>query len=212
MLLRLGTAISCSDGAVGELADFVIMPGNQRVTHLVVAPHNRHDQARLVPIELAAAGAGGDDVRLGCTIADVHDLPEVQEYAYVRIDEDPPLDDDGAVGIHEVITTPAPDYGTFETIPLEYDANVSVIYDRIPRGEVEVQRGSEVRDAGGARIGRLDGLGVGEDGAITQVMLERGHLWGRRRLIIPAGAVAHFDMDGVTLSISKSEVDRYVQR
>jgi hypothetical protein len=39
-----------------------------------------------------------------------------------------------------------------------------------------------------------------------QLVLVRGHLWGRRRVTIPADAVAQFDMDGVTLAISKSQV------
>lgn len=205
MLIRFGTAVSCSDGAFGELADLVILPGKSKVTHLVVAPHHHHEQARLVPFELIAA-AEPAEIRVGCTIAQGRALPEVQEYAYVRIDESPHLDDAGAVGIQQVLTTPT-DYGTFETIPLDYDPNVSVIYDRIPRGEVEEQRGSEVSDAGGKQVGRLDGVEVDSEGVITGVAMERGHLWGRRRVMIPAGAVARFDMNGVTLAISKSEVD-----
>jgi hypothetical protein len=99
------------------------------------------------------------------------------------------------------------DYGsTFAAAPISYDDHISVIYDRIPRGEVEERHESRVVGSDGERIGRLDGLVVDEQGTITQLVLVRGHLWGRRRVTIPADAVAQFDMDGVTLAISKSQV------
>jgi sporulation protein YlmC with PRC-barrel domain len=208
VLLHLGTSVACSDGALGELADLVIHPGTRRVTHLVVAPHHQRDQARLVPFELVTAGAASKDIHLDSTTAQAHALPEAQQYAYVRIDEGPlSADDPGAVGIADVINVPLDDYGSsFGAAPIAYDDHVSVIYDRIPRGEVEERHESRVVGADGERIGRLDGLVVDEQGTIMQLVLVRGHLWGRRRVTIPADAVAQFDMDGVTLAISKSQV------
>jgi hypothetical protein len=38
------------------------------------------------------------------------------------------------------------------------------------------------------------------------VLLERGHLWGRREVTIPIGAVAKVETDAVTLSLSKDQV------
>jgi sporulation protein YlmC with PRC-barrel domain len=209
VLLHLGTSVACSDGALGELADLVIHPGSRRVTHLVVAPHHHRDQARLVPFELVTPAAASKEIRLdSTTIAQAHALPEAQQYAYVRIDEGPlPADDPGAVGIADVIDVPMDDYGSsFAAAPISYDDHVSVIYDRIPRGEVEERHASYVAGSDGGRIGRLDGLVVDEQGTIMQLVLERGHLWGRRRVTIPADAVASFEMDGVMLAISKSEV------
>jgi sporulation protein YlmC with PRC-barrel domain len=210
VLLHLGTSVACRDGALGELADLVIHPDTRRVTHLVVAPHHRHDEARLVPFELVTAGPASKEIHLDSTTAQAHALPEAQQYAYVRIDEGPlPADDPGAVGIADVINVPMDDYGsTFAAGPISYDDHISVIYDRIPRGEVEARHASHVVGSDGERIGRLDGLVVDEQGTITQLVLERGHLWGRRRVTIPADAVARFDMDGVTLAISKSQVSK----
>jgi sporulation protein YlmC with PRC-barrel domain len=113
------------------------------------------------------------------------------------------------VGIADVINVPIDDYGsTFAAAPISYDDHISVIYDRIPRGEVEERHASQVVGSDGERIGRLDGLVVDEQGTITQLVLERGHLWGRRRVTIPADAVAQFDMDGVSLASSKSQVSK----
>jgi hypothetical protein len=36
--------------------------------------------------------------------------------------------------------------------------------------------------------------------------LERGHLWGRREVTIPIGAVAKVETDTVTLRMSREEV------
>jgi sporulation protein YlmC with PRC-barrel domain len=210
VLLHLGTSVACSDGALGELADLVIQPDSRRVTHLVVAPHRRRDQARLVPFEMVTPGQTSKEIHLESTTAQAHELPEAQQYAYVRVDENPlPEDDPGAVGIADVISVPMDDYGSsFVAAPINYDDHISVIYDRIPRGEVEERHESHVVGSDGERIGRLDGVVVDDQGAITQLVLVRGHLWGRRRVTIPADAVARFDMDGVTLAISKSQVSK----
>jgi len=210
VLLHLGTSVACSDGALGELADLVIQPDARRVTHLVVAPHQRRDQARLVPFEMVTPGQSSKEIRLDSTTAQARELPEAQQYAYVRVDENPlPEDDPGAVGIADVISVPMDDYGSsFVAAPISYDDHISVIYDRIPRGEVEERHESHVVGSDGERIGRLDGVVVDDQGAITQLVLVRGHLWGRRRVTIPADAVARFDMDGVTLAISKSQVSK----
>src|SRR6478672_4674951 len=192
VLLHLGTSVACSDGALGELADLVIHPDTRRVTHLVVAPHHRRDQARLVPFELVTAGSASKEIHLDLTTAQAQALPEAQQYAYVRIDEGPlPADEPGAVGIADVINVPLDDYGSgFGAAPSAYDDHVSLVSDR---------------------IGRLDGLVVDEQATIMQLVLVRGPPWGRRRVTIPADAVAQFDMDGVTLAISKSQVAKMLQ-
>ena len=51
----------------------------------------------------------------------------------------------------------------------------------------------------------MDGFVVdGEQ--ITHIVLEHGHLWGRRDLTVPIGAVTKVETDAVTLSLSKDEV------
>jgi hypothetical protein len=79
-------------------------------------------------------------------------------------------------------------------------------YDRIPKGEVEIRRASEVRSRDGQRLGRVDGFLVDGDDQITHVVLERGHLWGRRDVTIPIGSATQVEMDSVTVSLTKDEV------
>ena len=67
-----------------------------------------------------------------------------------------------------------------------YGGDAGVIYDRVPKGEVEVRRASPVTSADGHHLGHVDGFVVdGEQ--ITHIVLEHGHLWGRRDLTVPIG-------------------------
>ena len=47
---------------------------------------------------------------------------------------------------------------------------------------------------------------VDADKHITHVVLERGHLWGRKEVTFPIGAVARIGSDAVNLALSKDEV------
>ena len=90
--------------------------------------------------------------------------------------------------------------------PPAYDQNLGLIYDRVPKGEVEIRRSSDVYSADEHHLGQVDGLLVDSEAHITHVLLERGHLWGRREVTIPIGAVAKVETDAVTLSLSKDQV------
>ena len=62
----------------------------------------------------------------------------------------------------------------------ELDSNVTMYYDRVPKGEVEVRRASAVISADDHSLGEVDGFVVDADEHITHFVLERGHLWGRK--------------------------------
>jgi hypothetical protein len=80
----------------------------------------------------------------------------------------------------------------------------SVTNDHLSTGEVELRRGDVFATDG--VIGRIDGLVVRPDGqAVTHVLLEEGHMWGRKRVAIPIGTVRKL-ADRVQLKLSKAEV------
>jgi sporulation protein YlmC with PRC-barrel domain len=82
----------------------------------------------------------------------------------------------------------------------------AVTYDKVPPGEVEVRRGQRVHASDGA-IGRVRGLVVDpSDHQVTHVLLEEGHLWGKKEVAIQISAVTKVDDDGVRLSLTKEEV------
>lgn len=208
MRLELGCPVDCTDGPFGKLADVVVDPVRRRVTHLVVAPPHRHALARLVPVELA----DGDDVTrritLRRTVQELQQLPAVEDFAYVRAGELPLEDPDWDVGIETVLVQPYYDLAGYGGPPPDYNPNVAIVFDRIPKGEVEIRRASEVVSADGHRLGRVDGFLVDGEDAITHVVLERGHLFGRREVTIPIGSVARVATDSITLDLTKDEVAR----
>ena len=77
--------------------------------------------------------------------------------------------------------------------------------DRIPAGKVEVRAGEHVHATDGP-VGKVRGLTVlTRRHQVTHILLDEGHLWGKRRVAIPIGAVAGFS-DGVRLSLTRDEV------
>ncbi len=168
MRLELGSPVNCTDGPFGELADVVIDPTKRRVTHLVVEPHGDHGKARLVPIELANTEPG-ESAAIGvrCSLEEAGKLEHVEEYAYIRLGESPDLEPGWDIGVESVLAQPYYGYGAgvgYETVPAEYDPHVSVTYDRVPKGEVEIRRASEVTSADGHQLGKVDGFLVDDDG------------------------------------------------
>jgi sporulation protein YlmC with PRC-barrel domain len=212
--LKLGKPVQCADGVEMELADVVIDPSSRRVTHLVVQPHDRHDLARMVPVSLARPGPDSEGpLRLDCTEAEIEGLERVQHSAYLRLGQFPVEDPDWEVGIDETFALPY--YGTFEPGGIDvglgsvaYDSKAPVIWDRIPKGEVEIRRGSAVSSSDGNHLGHVDGFLVDDEQQIAQFVLQHGHLWGKREVAIPVGAVARIESDLLVLSITKDEVEK----
>ena len=202
MRLELGSRVDCTDESFGTLVDVVIDPISRRVTHLVVERDRDPWLARLVPVELAqpdddASGA----VALRATVDEVRRLQPVHEVAYLRLDGFPVDDPDWDVGIEEVLALPYYPWYDLEPTPTDYVAR----YDRVPKGEVEIRRASDVRSADGHLLGTVDAFLVDDDQLITHVVLAQGHPWERREVLIPIGAVTQVKTDVVTVSLTEDE-------
>jgi hypothetical protein len=183
--LDLGSAVHCADAEFGELADVVVDPTTRRVTHLVVRPHNRPDEARIVPVDRATSE--GATVRLSFTVAQVEALDRMHETAYLRLGEFPVADPEWDIGVEEMLGLPY--FQGISAEPLEADPHVMFAYDRVPKGDVEIRRASAVTSSDGSHLGHVDGF-----------------LWGRREVAIPIGAVEKVETDEVVLRLSKDEV------
>ena len=202
--LDLGSPVHCSDAQFGELADVVIDPTTRCVTHLVVRPHNRPDDARIVPVGWASQEHSDAAITLSASVADVNRLDRLHETAYLRLGEFPVDDPAWDVGVEDMLGLPY--FQGIEAQPIESDPHVMFGYDRVPKGEVEIRRASAVRAADGPDLGHVDGFVVDAGGHISHVVLERGHLWGHREVAIPIGAVERVETDAVVLRLSKHEV------
>ena len=130
---------------------------------------------------------------------------------YLRLGEFPVADPEWEVGIEDVLALPlyheADGFGTV----VDPDPHVLIGYDRIPKHTVEIRRKSAVTSADGHHLGHVDGFLVSVDGT-ADIVLERGHLWGRREIVVPAASVEHIEDDAVTLTLTKDEVGALASR
>jgi sporulation protein YlmC with PRC-barrel domain len=203
--LNLGRAIGCSDGPFGELADVVIDPAKRTVTHLVVKPHHHPGLARLIPVDLVDTDAGAEQITLRCTGEEAAACTTVGESATLSMDGLSRSDPDWDIGIQDVLAVPSYSPSELGAAPMGFDAPIEVMYDRVPKGEVEIRRDSPVVSADDHHLGDVEAF-LTDGGAITHIVLRHGHLFGHREVTIPMSAVAKVETDAVTLNLSKDDV------
>jgi sporulation protein YlmC with PRC-barrel domain len=150
---------------------------------------------------LAETGEPAPEITLRCTVEDVRKLDTVREFAFLELDGFPVDDPDWDVGVWDVLAMPY--YGAGEPGPLQSE---EVVYDRVPKGKVEVRRASSVISTDGHHLGHVEAFILDEQEQVTHIVLERGHLWGQRDVTIPIGAVTKIESDVVTVGLSKDEV------
>ena len=210
MRLELGRAVKLADGAAQQLVDVVIDSGSKRVTHLVVQPRDHGEEARLVPVGLAEEPGGGAELSLRCTAKDLERFDLVHEFELLHAGERPKEDPKWDVGVEDIVVTPtyAPTaFGEYAGAGAG-DSEVSISYDRVPKGEIELRRASSVYSSDGHHLGSLEGVVLGDNGRLTELFFERGHLWWKREVAVPAEAISKFESDMVKLSLKKDELGR----
>jgi hypothetical protein len=189
----IGASVRCRDGDCGQLIRIVVNPVAREVTQIVVEPKHRTGLGRLVPLSLVESSS--NSVALKCTQAEFEALEFAEEIRFLPG------------------TDLLPGYGSSQVFALPYFGlgmgNVStppVSMDTLPLGEVAVRR-DEIVHATDGEIGRVEGLVIAPAGnRVTHVLLQEGHLWGRKRVAIPISAVADIDVAGLRLKVTKKEV------
>jgi len=210
MRLELGRSVELTEGAAQQLADVVIDSGSKRVTHLVVQPRDHGEEARLVPVGLAEEPGGGAELSLRCSAKDLERFDLVHEFEVLHAGERPKEDPKWDVGVEDIVVTPtyAPTaFGEYAGAGAG-DSEVSISYDRVPKGEIELRRASSVYSSDGHHLGSLEGVVVGDNDRLTELFFQRGHLWWKREVAVPAEAISKFESDLVELSLKKDELGR----
>ena len=199
----IGAKASCSDGPCGEVRRLVIDPATDALTHLVIQPGRRREDGRLVPADLAEATAG--EIRLRCTRAEFDRLDRAEEDDVVERTDGGGLLGDALVHEGGEAYAPMGPGGFYDVGPQPVHRRV-ITEDVVPVGEAQVRPGDHVHAADG-EIGRVRGFLVDPgDHRVTHVLLQEGHLWGRKEVAIPIGAVTGVE-DGIRLNITKQQVE-----
>ncbi len=194
----IGSPATCTDGHCGKVIKVVVDPVARALTHLVVEPEHRAGLGRLVPLDRVSSGADG--VELDYTLDEFYALPNAEENDFL-----PGGSGYADYAAHEAYYWP---YFGIEGGPDPLVANASAIvtHDDLPPGEVGVRRGDPVHASDG-EIGKVEGLVVDTTGGhVTHVLLQEGHLWGRKDVALPIGAVTRMDDGGITVSLNKHEI------
>lgn len=181
-------------------------PAAGAVTHLAIEPKHRPEDGRLVPVELAESVDGG--VRPRCTMAEFAKLDPAEDIqlgqgksyqGYGAAEAVQGYGDVGSMGVGGSVSGMG--------VPMGVPHRVKTVTEEVvPIGETEVGRGEHVYATDG-EIGRVHGFLVDpDDHHATHVVLQEGHLWGRKEIAIPMSAVKEVDA-GVRLNISKQQVE-----
>jgi hypothetical protein len=219
----IGTEVLCDEGSCGDLVRVVVNPVARAITHLVVEPRSKDGAGRLVPIEFVHSAAV-DEIRLRCTMAEFHALETAEETHFLQGGSG-----QWGYGQDQMLTTPMFGLGGLGAgglggmgmggiglgmggIGMGIGAGgiggpgpETITEDRVPEGEVEVRRGEHVQATDG-EIGRIHGFVIDPtDHHLTHVLLDEGHLWGKKTVAIPISAVKDVNL-GVRLTITKAEV------
>ena len=199
----IGADVHCGNEKCGRVERVVVDPVARKLTHLAIDAGGRGKL--LVPVRLVEDS--GEPVRLSCTTDELKDLEPAVETQFL-----PGVEDDLGYGPGQALAWPYYPLtvgGTGIGGPVVRRAPVSgpraVTYDRIPRGGTDLRRGDRVQAADG-EIGRVEGLVVDpEDHGVTHVLLQEGHLWGRKTVAIPIGAVTRVEGE-LKVRLSKQEI------
>lgn len=186
----IGAEAVCTDGTCGHVTQVVVDPLDRSVTHLIVEPDHRAGLGRLVPLDLVDARPG--QVQLRCTREEFEKLDRAEDIRFLPGTE-------AQAGYDPEQTLVWPYFGGNTTVP--------VTVDTLPLGEVAVRRGEQVHATDG-HIGQVRGLVVERATRhVSHLLLEEGHLWGRKEVAIPIGKVKTVNDDGILLTLSKGEIE-----
>jgi sporulation protein YlmC with PRC-barrel domain len=202
----MGARVVCSDGFCGEVRRTILDPAARTVTHLVVGHGHSTSEERLVPIDMAEEVDG--EIRLSCTLAQFGQLEPAEE---VRLAEG--VDYDGGYGSGAV-----QGYGNVGGMGVGGSSSGMgigmgmghrqplLVEHSVPMGETEVERHEGVHATDG-EIGKVEGFVVDRAShQVTHILLQEGHLWGRKEVAIPISAVDSVEA-GIRLSITKKQVE-----
>lgn len=196
-VIEIGADARCRDGPCGQVRCVVVDPVARDVTHTVVEGNHRQGLGRLLPLDLV--GAARNQVSLTCDLAAFKDLAVAEEIEFMP----------GSVGYatygpEETLTLPYYGLGLASVTAAENVAQ-AVTHDALPLGEVGVHRGDCVHASDG-EIGVVKGLVIQRrTHQVTHVLLQEGHLWGRRDVAIPIRAVTAFER-GIQLNMPKATI------
>lgn len=193
MDIPVDARVECKDGPCGQSTALIVNPVTRKVTHIVV--RGRYSQEYLVPVTQVEDTSRGL-IRLYCITDELSRMELFVETHYVQDDQPDPA----TLGYGTMLNAP------FAAPMDDYDMGATV--ERIPPGELAVRRGTHVEATDG-RVGIVGELVVDKEGEhVTHLVLQEGHLWGRKEVTLPLSAIDRVEGNRVYLNLDKKAVNR----
>ena len=184
----IGAHVDATDGRCGSLVRVIVDPTTESLTHLAVQPGRHAERTRLVPADLVE-GVAGEVIRLYCTTKQFEQLDAAEDIELLSS--------------ADLTSTQAGIGGV--ALPLGHHSKPR-LSDVVPTGEVAVRRGDAVHAKDGW-IGAVDGLVIDPAShQVTHVILQEGHLWGRKHVAIPIGAANRVENE-IRVDLTKEEIE-----
>ena len=195
MDIPLDAKVECADDPCGESLTVIVNPVTQKVTHLVV--RDTHSEQRLVPIEHVVETTR-KEIRLQCTQDELVKMQPFHKKPYVHKQK----------ADHAAFHSTGVGY-VYETPYILHTGGVVVVEEeRIPEGERAIHRGTRVEATDG-HVGTLGELVVDPASEyISDLVLQKGHLWGRKQIAVPVSAIERVVEDTVYLNLDKQAVNQ----
>ena len=202
----IGALVRSTDGEVGHLIWVVADRGATPwvITHLVVEPAHRSGLGRFVPLsDVSGVDPGSGAITLTVSEKDFEQLDSAEFTEFV-----PGSEAYDTYGPAQFVTRP---YYADEVnlsgreVP---ETALTVPSDApLPDGDRGVAVHAVAAHATDGAIGHVEGLII-EPGThqVTHVLLQQGHLWGRKDVAVPLSAGRDLDDDGLQLSVTRQEV------
>jgi uncharacterized membrane protein len=194
--IPIEASVECADGPCGKSVAVIVNPTTRVVTHFVVQDESFLDaEQRMVPMD-EVVETTSESIRLRCTREQVAGMEHFRKQRFIEEQWDEPAywAAAGEMYYAEPYATPA--------MPLYEET------ERVPPGELVVHRGAWVEATDG-HVGAVGELVMDPDsGQITHLVLQAGHLWGRREITVPISAIDRVELDTVYLKLDKQAIER----
>jgi uncharacterized protein YrrD len=214
MELKEGMSVVTPGGEeVGKVNRFVLDPGTNEVTHIVIQKGWLLPEDKVLPFEMVSS-ATDDKVVLGKDIGEFDQLPPFEETHFVRATVDRPGDPTPAgdpayqyspayywYPSHANIGYPGFGLGHYAWPPSETKRN-------IPEDTIPLKEGTDVISSDGKHVGDVEHLIVEpESNKATHFLISQG-LFFKDRKLVPAHWVKSVEEDKVYLVVSSRLLER----
>jgi len=196
--IPLNAKVRCKDATCGKSTHIIVNPIAREITHFVVESKNLPMQStRIVPVHHIIESTP-EQISLDCTRQGLAEMEPFFSTRYIEAGEPDFVPDD--------VYTQA-DYAYMQPYVSLTPGTVTISEKHIPAGDLDIHRGMYVKATDG-QVGQVHELVVdSETWKVTDVVLKKGHLWGKKDVTLPLSDVDRVEDDTVYLKIDKKTIE-----